>query len=271
MPHTERLGTTISLVMLGLVLSAVSVLPGRQLLFTVFGSQLSVPLSGLTQLAIVMVGLACSGTDAVIQAHPLNRRRSLPYAAAFWALPGVLSVASLLLVRQLPWWGYRLALVLFSGALLAVVIVAQYHTVSSDDPRLREARLALNVLTYALAVFFFVVVYGSRLRSVVSATSIMVVSAMLSLELLRSPREEIGRTWIYAGVIGLLMGEATWVLNYSALDARAGGGLLLVIFYVMTGLAQQHLWRRLTRRLVIEYVALGLAALGFILLTFGWP
>ena len=271
MPHTERLATTISLVMLGLVLSVVSVLPGRQMLLTVFGSQLTVPLSGLTQLAVVMIGLACSGADAVIDAHPLNRRRTLAFAAVFWALPGVLVMTSLLLVRELPWWGYRLPFVLASGGLLAAVITAQYRTVASDDPRLREARLSLNVLSYVLAAYFFVFLYGTRVRSVLSATSVLIISLMLSLELLRGRREEIGRSWIYAGVVGMLMGEATWVLNYAALDARAGGGLLLVLFYVMTGLAQQHLWGRLTRRVVIEYLALGLAALVFILLAFGWP
>lgn len=270
MPHTGRLGTTISLVMLGLVLSAASALPGRELALTVLGSQLTVPLSGLTQLAIVMVGLACAGADAVIDAHPLNRRRSLAYSAAFWALPAALMVACLYLVRELSWWGYRLGFVFSAGSLLAVVIMAQYHTVAQDDPRVREARMGLNALSYALAVFFFVVIYGSRLRSVVSATAVLLVSGFLSLELLRGSREEIRRTWLYAGVIALLMGEATWVLNYLALEARAGGGLLLVLFYAMTGLVQQNLWGRLTRRVTLEYLVLSAAAVAFILLAFRW-
>ena len=267
MPRTERLGATISLVMLGLLLSSIIVLPGRQAVVRLFGTQMAFQFSGLTQLAVVMIGLACSGADAVIQAHPLNRRRSLEYAAAFWALPAVLMAASLIMVRDLSWWGYRLAYVLASGGLLAAVIVSQYRTVDPEDARLRESRLALNVLAYALAAFFFVLVYGTRMRSAISATGVLLVGGLLAAEVLRMPREGIGRTWVYAGVIGLLMGEATWVLNYCALDARAGGGLLLVVFYTLTGLAQQHLWGRLTRRVVVEYAVLGLGALGVVLLT----
>ncbi|NLD71621.1 MAG: hypothetical protein GX649_02765, partial [Chloroflexi bacterium] len=253
MQRTERLGATISLVMMGLMMSSIIMLPGRQAQLTLFGSQLAFQFSGLTQLAVVMIGLACSGADAVIQAHPANRRRSLPYAAAFWALPAVLMGASLILVRDLPWWGYRLAYVLFSGALLATVVISQYRTVDPADARLRESRVALNILAYALAAFFLVYLYGTRMRSAISATGVLLVSGLLALELLRTPREAIERTWIYAGVTGLVMGETTWVLNYCALDARAGGGLLLVVFYTVTGLAQQHLWGRLTRRVVVEY------------------
>jgi len=270
MPHSGQLGTTISLVMLGLVLAAVAVLPGRELAFTVLGSQLTVPLSQLTQLATVMIGLACSGADKVIGAHPLNRRRSPAYSAAFWTLPAVLMVACLYLVRELAWWGFRIGFVLGSGALLAVVIMAQYHTVDRNDPRIREARLALNVLAYALAVFFFVVIYGTRLRSVLSATGVLVVSGALATELLRTPREDVRRTWLYAGVIAMVMGEATWVLNYVAMESRAGGGLLLVLFYTLTGLVQQHLWRRLTKRVAIEYITLAVAGTVFVLASFGW-
>jgi len=147
------------------------------------------------------------------------------------------------------------------------VIVSQYRTVDPEDPRMRESRLALNVLAYALAAFFFVFVYGTRMRSAISATGVLMAGGLLSAEILRMPREGIGRTWVYAGVIGLVMGEATWVLNYCALDARAGGGLLLVVFYTLTGLAQQHLWGRLTRRVVVEYAVLGLGALGVVLVT----
>jgi len=39
------------------------------------------------------------------------------------------------------------------------------------------------------------------------------------------------------------------------------GALLLVLFYTLTGLAQQHLWQRLTRRVVLEYVLVAVVGL----------
>lgn len=271
MHRSGQLGATISLVMLGLVLSAIIALPVRGVAFTVLGSQLAFQLSGLTQLAIAMTGLVAAGADAVIQAHPLNRRRSLAYSAAFWALPSGVALAGLTIVRELPWWGYRLAFILLCGGLLALVVVLQYHTISPDDPHKRQAHLGLNVIAYALALYFFVFLYGTRLRSVISATGVTLVGTALAVELLRDRREGATRSWVYAMVTGLALGELTWVLNYSALDARAGGALLLVSFYVITGIAQQYLWERLNRRVVAEYVALAALALLFIVGVFGWP
>jgi len=270
MPRTEQLGTTISLVMLGLILSVAVVLPARVAEFTVLGSQLAVHLSGRMQIAVALGALVAAGTEAVLRDHPKIRGCSLAYSATYWALPSVLVLASLVIVQQLPWWGYRLAYVLAAGAILGLATMLQYHTVDPDDPHAREAHLGLNFLVYAVALFVFVYLYGARLRSVISATGVMAASGALALELLRTDHEELPRTWLYAAVTGLLLGELTWVLNSSALDAAVGGGVLLIAFYVLTGLSQQHLWGQLNRRVVAEYV--GLAGVGLLLIVgvFGW-
>ena len=59
----------------------------------------------------------------------------------------------------------------------------------------------------------------------------------------------------YSLLIGLLLGESAWALNYWRLSALAGGMTLLLIFYVIVGVVQQALLNRLTRRTLIEFVA----------------
>jgi hypothetical protein len=88
---------------------------------------------------------------------------------------------------------------------------------------------------------------------------------MLSLELLRGAESSLGQLWLHAVAVGLMLGEATWALNYLNVDARVGGGFLFVLFYALSGLSLQHLWGRLSRQVVIEYGAIcaaGLALLG---------
>ncbi len=51
--------------------------------------------------------------------------------------------------------------------------------------------------------------------------------------------------------------EATWPLNYWAASFLLGGALLLVIFYVTTGLLQNHLESTLSKRVFWEYGLLG--------------
>jgi hypothetical protein len=53
----------------------------------------------------------------------------------------------------------------------------------------------------------------------------------------------------------------TWALNYWVLPGLTGGLLLLLIFYLLVGIAQQGLQGRLTRRVLLEFGIFGVVAL----------
>lgn len=264
MPRVDRLGITVSLVTLGLLLSILVALPSRILSFWVLGSQLSVNLTGPVQLGIIMVGLVAAGVDALVRTHPRMHDRSLAYTATFWVLPSVLVLAIQVLLRDLTWMGLKLVLVGLAGVMLIIVMGAQYLTIESEDRRFRNARLVLNVVIYIVALFFFVTVYTSRLRSLLSATSVLLISGMLALDLFRIPPNKAWRTWLYAGLVALTMGQLTWALNYARIDARVGGAFLLLVFYVLSGIIQQYLWRRLTGRMLLEYAFVGLIGMALL-------
>jgi hypothetical protein len=255
----------VSLVMVGLALSMSVSLPSRQFTLFVLGSELTVLLSSQSQLATVMATLVCAGVDAIIRTHPKVYRRPLGYTVTFWVLPSLLTVASLILLPDLEWWGYRIGLIALTAVLLTLVVVSQYRSVDPEDRHHRLARLTLNGIVYVAALVLFVALYEGRVRSAISATGMLVASGMFALELLRVSPEDTGRTWLYAFLVGMLMGELTWALNYNSIDARIGGATLLLVFYSLTGLTQQHLWRRLNRHVVAEFglvFVVGLAALG---------
>jgi hypothetical protein len=261
MPRTDRLGITVSLVVTGLLLAIVAPLPSYEVPLLVLGSDLTLRFSGSVQLAILTVGLVWTGVDAIMRTHPLNRGRSLPYRFTFLVLPTVLALAGLAVLTSLPWWGYQIAVILGTAAALTVAIVCAYRTIDPLDPRHRTARLLLNAFVYATALVALGAIYASRARSVLSATGVLGTTAILALELLRVEGNQTARTWLYAAITGIVMAELTWALNYCAIDARVGSTTLLLAFYAVTGLAQQHLWGRLTRHVVIEYGAVCLAGL----------
>ncbi len=92
----------------------------------------------------------------------------------------------------------------------------------------------------------------------------MLISALLSLELLRGLNERIERT-CSTPASSACMGELTWTTNYLNLPNPVGGALLLVAFYGLAGIIQQYLGRQLSRRVLWEYgavIAAGLLALG---------
>ncbi len=261
MPRTDRLGITVSLVVTGLLLAILAPLPSYEVPLLVLGSDLTLRFSGTVQLAILIVGLVWTGVDAIMRTHPLIHGRSIPYRFTFLVLPTVLAMAGLAVLSSLPWWGYQITVILGTGAALTVAIVCEYRTIDPQDPRHRPARLLLNATVYVTALVVLVAIYASRARSVLSATGVLGTTAILALELLRVEGNQTARTWLYASITGILMAELTWALNYCAIDARVGGAALLLAFYGVTGLAQQHLWGRLTRRVVLEFGVVSLAGL----------
>lgn len=265
MTRTDRLGATVSVVMLGLALSVLIPVPSRELTYAALGAELTLRIPGMVQYAAVAIALLWAGVDTVMRTHPRVFRRSITYTVTFWVLPGLLTLASLFLLRGLPWWGYRMLLVAFTGLILSLVIVLQYRSIDPSDGGHRSARVALNLATYATALVLYAAVYGFGLEGVLFAIGVFLVSGVLALELLRDSGVNTERTWLYSGLSGILMGELAWALSYWSLDAWMGAVLLLLVYYTLTGLMQQHFWERLSLRVALEYAglcALGLATLG---------
>jgi hypothetical protein len=272
----ERLGILISVLVLGLALSALVPLPSWELVLELFGSELALRFSGPVQSLVLLVILVCVGVNSLARsslaaeagAQQDQRGAGLATGALFWPLPTLVAVLGLVAVQSVVWWGYQLALAFVIGIAMATIIMLQLATQSLYTTRRRGLRLALNGIAYAMAFVLFVLIFGARQRSLLSATAVLAVSSLLALELLRNTETATWRTWLCAASVGLAMGELTWVLNYTRLADRTGGALLLLIFYVVTGLTQQHLWGRLDRRVLAEYVAvlgLGIAVIAVLL------
>jgi len=264
MPRVDRVTIIVSLVILGLALSLLVPLPVLELKLTL-GSELALHVSGPVQLAIILFALILADAQSGVRVHPRLDDPPLAYTITFGALPGLLTIVSLILVHSLAWWGYWIAFIGLSGAILAAVITLQYRSLDATGDRPFPGRIWLSIAAYVIALILYVVLYGLRLRSILSATGVLAVSGLLALELLRDGSQDIGRTWLYAGIIALSMGELTWALNYCSIDARLGGYLLLLVFYVLTGLSQQYLWGRLKRRVIVEYAIVGTAGLAALL------
>jgi hypothetical protein len=66
---------------------------------------------------------------------------------------------------------------------------------------------------------------------------------------------------VYSGVVGVLLGELTWALNYwPLLPGLTGGLILLLSFYLAVGIALQGLQGRLNRRVLVEFGVFAAAA-----------
>jgi hypothetical protein len=268
MLYRERASVVATLVVLGLILAAFLQFPSWNYDLTVLGSPLTISVSQTALMAALLVGITCAGTDVIVRSHPTARRIEARYSFVTWTLPGLTVLLATVLLPEAPTRLYQLAGYVLTGLILILVISAEYYTVDPGDRRYLAARLSLNAWAYLLALVLFVLIYSAKARSLISATGVTLVSTLLSLEFLRSAGRSFRRTALYAGIAGLGTGEIIWAMNYWRISGITGGLILLLGFYVATGLANQQLQDRLTRRVLVEYAIVALLGLA-VLLQFG--
>ena len=262
----NHLSLLVAVTLLGNVLFRFIELPEAAWQVEALGSALRVHFTGKWLLVALMVALVSTGTNFVIHDHPaMGRHRERP-AYVSWILPAAMAglsayLLSLASTRQL--WIVGLALV---GALVSMAVTAEYGAVTPEAPGYALARLALNVLAYVLAFAFLTLIYRSRARSLLSATGVVLITSLLSLDLLTGTDIPFRRALLFSFIIGLILGECTWALNYWRISAWAGGLFLLLVFYGITNVAHQHLLERLNAATVIEFAAVIVAVMIIVLL-----
>jgi hypothetical protein len=252
------------LLVFGLGISMLYRLPTTTLRFNALGSPISLSFTESSVAAAFLSLLAAAGADSVVSVHPyflVQRQRRRRWMWTFWALPMALTIISTYVLTLTTVGLLRVLALLGSGALLALAFFCLYATVERGQIGYRRARFVLDALAYGSALALFLFVYQTRTRSLLSGTLVAMTAILLAVEILRTIAPRSRLVFVYSAIIGLLLGQVTWALNYWALPGLTGGLLLLLIFYLLVGIAQQGLQDRLTRRVLIEFALFGLVAL----------
>ena len=277
-PRYDRIVSLVLLVLIGLaVVFLIDINPN--ILRARLGGDLPViTLSWLLVASLVVI--TSTGADLFIRSHPQMQSRALPtlnlglvrveLAPGFWILPSFAIVAPFAFFRlfspQLEMTAAIIALAA-TGVLLLGSLLGQHYALDRRPEVRHSARLALQAITLLLAFSLFSATYYARLRFLYSAPLIGATGALLAYALLQWDAPRQGGVLLLASIVGLALAEATWALNYWAASFLLGGALLLVIFYVGTGLIQNHLEGTLSRRIFWEYGLLGSGLLAAVVIA----
>jgi hypothetical protein len=266
-PRYDRIVSLVLLVLLGL--AVVFLIDGNP---DILRARLGADLPVITlswALVISLVVITATGADVFIRSHPQMQTRALPainlgfvrfeLAPGFWILPSFAIVAPFAFLRLFsPVLEMNAAIIALAatGGLLMASLLGQHYALDRRPGVRHAARLGLQTITLILAFCLFSAMYFSRLRFLYSGIPIAVIGALLAYALFQwtPPRRGL---LLLSGFVGLTLAEATWPLNYWAASFLLGGALLLVIFYVTTGLLQNHLEHTLSKRVFWEYGLLG--------------
>lgn len=264
--NRERLSVIVALILLSLAVIPLLDAPGQTFDTSVFGSELGFQITLATMVTLVAAALACAGVDLLIRTHPHVRNRKAGPTYVFWVLPALTVIAAAQWLSRASSGEAWVAQLFVVGIVVWIIVQAEFAAIDLDGPTAGRARLVLNIFAYALAFGLFALIWETRARSLITATLAAITALLISIDLIRASRENIRRVLIYSLAVGLVIGECAWALNYWRATTASAGLTLVLIFYTLSGIAMQHLFGKLTQRVLLEFGLVILIALVLVLL-----
>ena len=196
--------------------------------------------------------VAAMAVEGAVRSHPEWRGGSL--GALSYALLPLLAVlgAGLFIDEAVGGYG-RMAAGLAAGAVTGLLLYAEYHSIAPGRPLFGPMRLVLAVVTYLAALALFTVFFTRDLNLPASTAAVGVLSFALALDLLRESRGRGASSLLAALAIGISLAELRIALYYFPLDDLLTGALMIIGFYVATGLVHHLLDDDLTPATLAEY------------------
>lgn len=214
-------------------------------------------------LLALLTALAALGADRLLRMHPQARFHG-PFATApYIAVPALFAIAAGALLPDVVSGLWTVPAAVVAAAIFGVTVNAEYQTVDPTSDTYEVMRLVLLFVIYCFVAFaIFVGVFRSDLNVWWGTLIVGVVSALLTVDILRELEADTRALLGQAMAAGLVMAECRIALYFLAIPDILDGALLLLTLYVATGLLQNHLSGRLDRGTLVAYgvvSAIGLA------------
>jgi hypothetical protein len=220
--------------------------------------------SWILALTAVLVALA---VDGIVRTHPRWESPRLAGGLVHMMLPGVAVLAAGFFIDETLDGYARTGAGALAGVGIGVVAYGLYTTVDFASPLYGSMRLALAVSTYLAAFALFSVSYAADIDLPVSALAVGIVAALLATELIRESRLLDNSSLVAGLAIGVSIAELRVALYFFPLDGLLGGALLVIGFYLATGLVHHLGDRDLQFTTLLEYLAVAAVAVGAVVFT----
>jgi hypothetical protein len=211
--------------------------------------------------------IAALGLDGVLRSHPAARFRGGAATAQQLVCPVAFAVAAPMFFRYVSsgYWGFLAAIV--AGLAFGLTAYAAYFTLDSDTAAGSSARLVLLAAAYAGVFGFLSAFYAHDFALPLAAGIAWLVASLFAIEVFRDAELGLFDAVVYSLVAGLVLAQVRWAAAFVRIDGLLAAMLLLLVFYVTTGIALSAITHRLDRRVAMEFVVVGV--LGLVIVVIG--
>jgi len=224
-------------------------------------------LTGTVFILFLLPLLAGLGLDGVLRSHPAGRLRAKATSASQLITPLAFSVAVALFFRYAASGYWAVLAAVASGAAYGAVAHAEYGLLDADVMNGGVGRTVLLSAAYAGLFCLLATFYAFDLPLVVGTGLTMLCGVLFAIEVFREAELATSDLALYAGATGFALGQVRWAIGFVRLDGMLAALLLLLVFYVLTGLTLTARGHRLNRRTFTEYATVGLVGTVIVLVA----
>lgn len=258
LPDVDRLSVLAATILLAYALARFVNLPIRDLSVQLPGIYLAMQINMRTVVALLVAGLTASGADWLLRDHPAIKGQG---TYQYWLLPSLTAWVIGVSLNQLSlgviWW----VVFAIGGALLMLVLVAEYIVVDPEDVRYPPAAAGLTAVAFALFLALAIILRSTGMRLYLILPAMMLSGGLVSL---RTFRLRVHGRWrlIEAMVIAIIIGQIVAGLHYWPLSPVAFGLAVLGPAYALTSLLSSLEEGELSRQVLLEPTLVLLIAWG---------
>lgn len=203
---------------------------------------------------VVTTLMVALGTDGLVKSHPrwINLRPIDSVVYTF--LPALAVLGSGLFIDHAVESYARQGLALGAALTVGLAAFGEYQTVDPAGRLYGPFRVFMAVTTYVVAFALFGVIYSRDFDVPFAGLFVAGVSMLLAMEILREDRLIGLSSLLVAVAIGLTLGEFRLAMYFYPLDGLLAGALMLIAFYLATGIVHHLLDRDLDVAIAAEYV-----------------
>lgn len=199
-------------------------------------------------------GLAALSTDGLVRSHRHWEDPRAYGSVAHALLPALIVLGTGHFIDHAIDGYARTAAAIAVGVAAGFVAWVEYRTADPSAPGYGTARLVLAVAAYFTAFTLFAVVFTADLSRWIGAVLCAGVSFFLGLELLRESRRLGASSFLVALAIGVSLAELRLGMYYFPLDGLLAGAIMVLGFYLATGLVHHLLDHDLEWSTAAEYL-----------------
>lgn len=211
-----------------------------------------------TLVALLVAGITATGADLMLRDHPgLGSKRTWEH----WLLPALTAWTLGIPLNQLPVGLQWLVSFVIGGALLMLVLVAEYIAVDPQDERYPLASAGLTAVSYALFLILAIALRSSELRLFLILPALTIAAGLVSL---RTLHLRLSGQWLFLPglAITLIVAYIIAALHYWPISPITFGLAILAPAYSLTSLVGALYEGEPFRKAIVEPAIVLLAVWG---------